>query len=385
MAHDPDVSHEPARVLVVDDDEKIRALHARLVEGMGFEAETAADGIEALAKLPLGVDLLLLDGDMPHVDGFETARRIREMPQYHTLPIVMVTGLDVRAMHRRALEVGISDLIGKPVNGDELRLRVTWLIELKRSRDQLERRAVELERSVEGGERALREALERVTAAERKVHRAHLDTIHRLAVAAEYKDADTAGHIERVGRYSEVLATAVRLAPGQIERIRHAAPMHDVGKIGIPDEVLLKPAKLDEREWALMQKHTTFGAKLLESSDSEFLQVGERIARSHHERWDGGGYPDGLSGAEIPLEARICAIVDYFDALTMARPYRDALSVDFAVEQIREDDGGHFDPTLREAFLDCLPQILDVRERLASGQEGPPSRLQLPETLYELE
>jgi putative two-component system response regulator len=232
---------------------------------------------------------------------------------------------------------------------------------------------------------ALRGALERMTDVERRLYGAHLDTIHRLAVASEFKDADTAGHIERVGRFAEVLAAAIGLAPGEVERIRHAAPMHDVGKIGIPDEVLFKAGSLDEVEWAVMRKHTTFGARLLEGSDSEYLQVGERIARSHHERWDGSGYPEGLSGHDIPLEARVCAVVDYFDAVTMVRPYRDALPVEYAVEKIREDDGVHFDPKLRDAFLGCLPRILEMRERIDSGEERPARSVRLPNTLDELE
>jgi cyclic di-GMP phosphodiesterase len=376
---------EAVRVLIVDDDDKIRSLHARLVQSMGFETETAADGIEAIAKLPLGVDLILMDGDMPHMDGFEAARRIRELTEYAAIPIVMVTGLDVRAMHRRALEVGINDLVAKPVDVDELRLRATWLIELKRSRDKLEERNVALGRSVEAGTRALREALEQMTRAERKVYGAHLDTIHRLAVAAEFKDADTADHIDRVGRFAGVLASAIGLAPGDVERIRHAAPMHDVGKIGIPDEVLLKPGSLDEVEWAMMRKHTTLGAKLLEGSDSEVLQMGERIAQSHHEKWDGSGYPQGLSGSDIPLEARICAIADYFDAVTMARPYRGPLPVEYAVAGIEEDQGVHFDPALREAFLGCLPQIVELRAELAEVGHAGSSRLRLPTSLDELE
>jgi len=375
---------KPGRILIVDDDDRIRALHGRLLGNMGFETETASDGIEALAKLPLGVDLVLMDADMPNMDGFEAAKRIRDLPEYAALPIVMVTGLDIGAMHRRALEAGINDLIGKPVDADELRLRARWLVDLKRTKDRLEQRNTELERSIADRTQALRDALERMTHAERKVYGAHLDTIHRLAVAAEFKDADTAGHIGRVGSFAAVLATATGMAPGEVAKIRHATPMHDVGKIGIPDEVLLKPGPLDELEWAVMRKHATFGAKLLEGSDSEVLQMGERIAHSHHEKWDGSGYPQGLRGTDIPIEARICAIVDYFDAVTMPRPYRGPLPVDYAVDNIREDDASHFDPELRAAFLDCLPQILDVRSETESDPDRSPIKLRLP-SLDELE
>jgi putative two-component system response regulator len=349
------------RVMVVDDDQKVRTLHAKLLTAMGHTVETAADGIEALAKLPLGVDVVLLDGEMPNLDGFEVARRIREHADYATLPIVMVTGLEGPGLHRRALEVGINDFVHKPVNAEELSLRLRWLVELKRAYDALEDRNADLERSMGERTSALRDSLERRAAAERHVYDAHLDTIRRLAVAAEFKDADTAGHIERVGRTAAVLADAIGLSPGAVEAIRHATPMHDVGKLGIPDAVLLKPGSLNETEWAVMRGHASLGARLLAGSASEVIQMGERIARSHHERWDGAGYPEGLRTDRIPLEARICAVVDCFDAVAMPRPYRPAFPIELAVDEIRNDDGKRFDPRLREAFLDCLPLIMEAR------------------------
>jgi putative two-component system response regulator len=352
--------------MVVDDDPKVRKLHAKLVQAMGHTVETAADGIEALAKLPLGIDVVLLDGEMPNMDGFEVAQRIRDAERYSSIPIIMVTGLEGSGIHRRAIEVGINDFVPKPVNGDELRLRLQWLLELKRAYDRLEDRNVELERSVEQRTAALRDSLERRAAAERHVYGAHLDTIRRLAVAAEFKDYDTAGHIERVGVSAEVLAGQIGLSPGEVEAIRHATPMHDVGKLGIPDAVLLKPGSLTEAEWAVMRGHTTLGARLLAGSASDVIRMGERIARSHHERWDGAGYPEGLRGEDIPLEARICAVVDCFDALAMARPYRPAFPVEHAVDEIRMDANQRFDPRLRQAFLDCLPRILDVRSATAA-------------------
>jgi putative two-component system response regulator len=353
--------------MVVDDDAKVLSLHAKLLQSMGCEVEVAADGIEALAKLALGVDLVLLDGEMPNMDGFEVARRIRSSPEYGALPIVMVTGLDGPGLHRRALEVGINDFVAKPVHVDELALRLRWLLELKRTQDRLKDQNAELTRSVEERTQALRESLERRADAERLVYDAHLDTIRRLAVAAELKDANTAGHIERVGMYSGILAREIDFSPGAVETIRHAAPMHDVGKLGIPDHILLKPGGLDESEWVVMRSHAPLGAKLLAGSTSAVIQMGETIARSHHERWDGHGYPDGLRGEDIPLEARICAVVDYFDAVTMARPYRAALPVEYAVDTIRNDGGTRFDPRVRDAFLVCLPKILQGREALAQS------------------
>lgn len=351
----------PKRVLVVDDEEKVRELHARLVRAMGHEAETAADGVEALAKLALGIDLVLLDGQMPNMDGFDVATRIRAMPQGVFLPIIMVTGLDSARDHRRALEVGVNDFMTKPIDHDALTLRMRWLLELKWAHDQLRERGSSLERSVQERTTALRKALDEMTAAKRQIYGAHLDTIRRLTIAAEYKDHDTAEHIERIGLYAQVLAEAVGMSPGERETLRHAAPLHDVGKLGIPDAILLKPAKLDEDEWTIMRTHTTLGAELLEGSESDVISMGQIIARAHHERWDGKGYPDGLAGEAIPLEARICAVVDYFDALTMDRPYRRSVAPGVVLDMMRAESGAHFEPAVLDAFLGCQDEITRIR------------------------
>jgi len=352
----------PPRLLIVDDDERIRSLHARLAESLGFETELAADGVEALAKLALGVDLVLLDGQMPNMDGFEVAERIREMSQHAFLPIVMVTGLAGAHEHKRALEVGVNDFINKPIDRDQLHLRSRWLLELKRAQDHLREERAKLEVTVERRTLALREALAEMTEARRQIQRAHLDTIKRLTVAAEFKDHDTGAHIERIGLYAGVVAEAIGMSPGESDTVRHAAPLHDVGKLGIPDHVLLKPGKLDESEWSIMRRHTTLGADLLSESESDIIRMGQVIARSHHERWDGNGYPDRIAGEEIPLAARICSVVDYFDALTMDRPYRPAVETDVVLGMMREASGAHFDPEVLEAFFRRLPDIRSIRE-----------------------
>jgi putative two-component system response regulator len=352
----------PPRILIVDDDPKVRTLHARLAESLGYQTELASDGVEALAKLALGFDLVLLDGQMPNMDGFEVARGIREMPEQAFLPIVMVTGLAGTMEHRRALEVGVNDFINKPIDRDQLHLRSRWLLELKRTHDHLRAERERLEQTVEKRTRALREALEEMTEARRQIQRAHLDTIRRLTVAAEFKDRDTGLHIERIGLYAKVVAEAMGMSPGEIETVRHAAPLHDVGKLGIPDQVLLKPGKLSDDEWTLMRRHTTLGADLLADSESDVIRMGQVIARSHHERWDGRGYPDGVWGEAIPLAARICSVVDYFDALTMDRPYRRAVEPRVVLDMMREGSGTHFDPHVLRAFLDRTAEIMAIRE-----------------------
>jgi putative two-component system response regulator len=349
------------RVLIVDDDESVRTSHARFVEHLGYDVEQAADGFEALTKLALDVDLVLLDIHMPNMDGFEVASRIRAHPDHALLPIVMVTGMDRETWFPRALEVGANDVISKPINADELRIRTRWLMELKSAQDRLQQKAARLEGSVDRAVTELRSALEGMSEAKRRLYDAHLDTIRRLTLAAEYKDKQTAGHIARVGEASAVLARAAGHSPGWSEMIRHAAPMHDVGKIGIPDEVLLKRGELSDAERTIMRSHTKIGADLLAGSDSEVIQMGATIALLHHEWWDGSGYPQGLAGEAIAVEARICAIVDFYDASTMERPFRTARPKAEVLEQMRSSSGTAFDPGLLDAFFGALPEIEKAR------------------------
>jgi putative two-component system response regulator len=348
------------RILVADDDEMIRELHAEFVRGFGYDVELAADGIEAIAKVGLGVDLVLTDGHMPNMDGFDVARRIRQSKRSDELPIVMVTSLEARQDRLRAYEAGINDFINKPVDHTELRLRLKWLLELKSAQDQLRNHRRNLEDTVERRTTDLRHALEEVTRAQRMVQEGHLDTIRRLTVAAEYKDHDTAGHIERIGRYSQVVGQAMHLSPGLVDLMLHAAPMHDVGKLGIPDNILLKAGPLDVEERRIMNTHTTIGAQILAGSTSPVIQMGERVALAHHEKWNGQGYPNGLAGEEIPIEARICAVVDFFDALAMDRPYRKAVPKDEVVRMILASAGTHFDPSVVEIFVDVRADIEEI-------------------------
>lgn len=358
------------RVLVVDDDDLSRRALQRQVELFGCETELARDGIEALAKLHLDIDLVLLDATMPHMDGFEVAAQIRENPVYLDLPIMMVTGLDTRQDRLRAVAVGINDFIPKPVEASELHLRAGSLLRLKQAHDQIRRHKTELEQAVEKRTLDLRAAMDGVVAAQRQTHEAHLDTIRRLVLAAEYKDRDTGAHIERMGRYSEVLAKGCQLAPRAIEVIRNASPMHDVGKLGIPDAILLKSSQLDPDEWEIMKQHTVIGVKILHGSQSPVLQAGEIIALSHHERWDGTGYPNAIGGREIPVQARICAVADVFDALTSNRHYRDALPNQTVYEMIESQKERHFDPDIVTAFFENLEEIETIQREYGESKNA---------------
>jgi len=355
------------RVLVVDDQEPNRLLLRDMLEALGHEVEVAATGAEALEKLTSAIDLVLLDARMPGMDGFELAARVRSVAAAADLPVVMVTALDSRGARLQAVEAGVNDFISKPVDMTELGLRVGSQLQLKQASDALRRHGEELERKVEERTTELRRALEAAQTAQRLTREAYLDTIERLVLASEYKDRDTAHHIRRVSELSGLLADWNGADASEAELVRRAAPMHDVGKIGIPDTILLKPGALSEEERTIMQGHTTIGARILEGTPSEILQAGSVIALTHHERWDGEGYPRGLRGEEISRWGRICAIADVFDALTADRPYRKAFTVSETRELMEAEHGRHFDPALLDLFLENFAQVVEFRERWTSA------------------
>jgi putative two-component system response regulator len=358
------------RILVVDDVEENRVMLGTLAEALGYHVETAKDGLEALVKLAGGFDLVLLDVMMPGPSGFDVLRRIRHDTKWHDLPVIMVTALDSRADRLEAVAAGANDFISKPVDKTELSVRVESQLGLKEAQDSLKRYHTELERIVENRTAELRQALDEAADAQRRTWAAHLETIHRLVLAAEFKDRHTAGHIQRISHYSAILARGLGLPEAEIEVLRHAAPMHDVGKIGIPDAILLKEGPLTAEERKVMQSHTLIGGRLLAGSQSEVLRAGELIAVTHHEKWDGSGYPHGVSGREIPLWGRICALVDVFDALTSHRSYRRALSNPQALEILREGRGVHFDPELLDVFEGHLEEFYAQQQDFAA--QRPP-------------
>ncbi len=351
---------ERKRILIVDDEPANRDLLEALLTGMGHETESADDGYQALAQLRLGFDLILLDVIMPNMDGFEVARRIRGGTECPDIPICMVTTLSGKEERLRAVEAGANDFIAKPVDKTELKVRTESLLRTKEAQDALKRHQVELEETVARRTESLRRALQDMAEAQRRTQQAQLETIERLALAAELKDEDTALHIKRMSHYCHLFARKLKLSPQECEILLHASPMHDVGKIGIPDAVLLKPGKLDAAEWQIMRTHTEIGARILGGSASELLQAGETVARSHHEKWDGSGYPSGLSGEAIPLWGRIAAVADVFDALTSRRPYKEPFPTEKALQIMREGRSTHFDPSVLDVFFDNLDDVLAI-------------------------
>jgi putative two-component system response regulator len=354
---------ELKRILVVDDEPDIRELAVAMLTSWGYVVEEAADGFEALAKLKLGCDLVVSDLSMPRMDGFEIIRRLREDPEYQDLPIVVITALTSKEQRLRAIEIGANDFITKPIDPTELKIRVASLLRTKEIQDAIKRHKDELEKIVAQRTAALRQALDEIVEAQRQTYAAYLDTIQKLALAAEFKDEGTAGHLRRIALYSESIAQALKLTPKEVEILRHASPMHDVGKIGIPEGILLKAGLLDKEEWEVMQRHTIIGARILQGSSSELLTAGETIALTHHEKWDGTGYPQRLAGEAIPIYGRIVAVADVFDALTTRRPYKKACENEEALAIIRAGSGSHFDPAVVAAFFRNLDNILDLQAR----------------------
>jgi putative two-component system response regulator len=345
------------RILLVDDDRvNLRVLEAFL-KPFGYELILAHDGLEALDLVEqVAPDLILLDVMMPKLDGYEVARRIKQNEHTQMIPIVMVTALSDVDKRVIGFDAGADDFLTKPVDRIELLARVRSLIKVKEYNDHLRNHRERLEREVQERTKDLKIAME-------KIINASLDTIYRLATAADYRDDETGAHIRRMSLYSAAVARAIGLSAMEADNILHAAPMHDVGKIGIPDAVLLKPGKLSHDEWVIMKAHTVIGQNILKESDSEIIRLAEVIALNHHERWDGSGYPGNLKGNDIPLAGRIVAIADVFDALMSERPYKEAYPLEKSLRILQEEKGTHFDPDVVDAFFSVENEIRIIPEK----------------------
>lgn len=329
-------SHPEARILIIDDHDDIVHLLDRLLRGAGYENLAATSDPREGVRLfdEFQPDVVLLDLVMPGLDGFGVMKLLRpRMAPDLEVPIMALTAHDEPDTLHRALGEGASDFITKPFDPVEVLLRVANLLAIRFSKRDLEakvrKRTYELEA-------------------------AQVEVLDRLARAAEYRDDDTGEHTQRVGKVAAAVGGAIGLERARVDLLRRAAPLHDVGKMGVPDSILLKRRKLTRKEFDLIKKHTTIGAAILAGSRFETLQMAEEIARSHHERWDGKGYPDGLGAERIPVAARITSIADVFDALTHERPYKEAWPIPRAVEEIRLQRGQQFDPDVVDAFLELV-------------------------------
>lgn len=335
---------EERRILIVDDEPRNVLLLERLLETVGFTSvHGETDGRRAFQRChELAPDLIILDLHMPGLDGFGVLRQIRtELPAERYLPVLVLTADATEQAKRRALAAGAHDFLTKPFGVTEAILRIRNLLEVRVLYSRLECRNEEL--------------AARVETRTRELEATRLEVLERLCQAVEFRDDVTGRHTRRVGERAAALAAASGLSAPEVDLLRRAAPLHDVGKIAIPDAILRKPGRLTEEELTVMRTHTTIGARILAGGGSELMATAETIARSHHERWDGRGYPGGLSGESIPLVARIVSIVDVHDALTSARQYRSAWSPERARDEISAGAGVHFDPRLVETFMTLWP------------------------------
>ena len=321
------------RTLLLVDDEPSNLHLLRHILQDEYRLLFARDGERALALAGTeSPDLILLDVMMPGMTGYQVCSRLKANPLTHSIPVIFVTALSTVEDEIRGFELGAVDYISKPVSSPIVRARVRTHLSLVRAD-------------------VLRET--------------RLNIVQCLGMAAEYKDNETGLHVIRMSHFSRIIALAAGFSEEDADEILHAAPMHDVGKIGVPDAILQKPGKLDEQEWQVMRQHPEIGAQIIGDHDATLLQMAKRIALSHHEKWDGSGYPKGLVGEAIPIEGRIVAIADVFDALTSVRPYKKAWTVEAAVQLIQEQSGKHFDPALVTCFINSIAAIIEIRNRWA--------------------
>lgn len=331
-------------VLIVDDTPSNLDVLTGIL-GDNYQIKLAINGKLAIkiAQMVPQPDIILLDIMMPDLNGYEVCEILKSQPNTAHIPIIFVTAKIEPSDEVKGLELGAVDYITKPI---------TPAIALQRVKTHL---------ALYDHQRTLYQKVKEQT---KEIAQGKLETIHSLGRAAEFKDNETGMHVMRMSHYCHVLALAAGMTEQDADTLRDAAPMHDVGKIGIPDSVLLKPGKLDKEEWATMQKHVDYGVEILGSyGDSKLMRVAIEVAKYHHEKWNGSGYPSGIAGEDIPLVGRIAAVADVFDALTSERPYKQAWSIEKTLGLLKEESGQHFDPHLVDLFLANLDQILEIKER----------------------
>ncbi|WP_273151205.1 HD domain-containing phosphohydrolase [Methylophaga thiooxydans] len=342
-------------VLIIDDQSTGRTILEKVIQQISDNLQVSAFGnpVEALNWVnEHEPDLIITDYRMPEMDGVEFIRAVRQKPHCENVPIMMITVVSEKEVRYEALDAGATAFLTRPIDQIECRTSCRNLLKMHEQHLIIQDRADWLARQVEV-------ATEQITEREK-------ETILRLARAGEYRDEGTGNHIIRMAKYSRFIAEALGTFSRQdCDDLEYAAPMHDIGKIGIPDGILLKPGKLNDYEWDIMQTHTTIGHAILSDSQSRYMKIGAIIALNHHERFDGKGYPNGLKGEEIPLIARIVAVADVFDALVSSRPYKQAWETKEAIAYIQHNAGSHFDPQCVDAFMQKIELIEQVKQDYA--------------------
>lgn len=339
------------KVLIVDDESTGRTILAKIIQQAEEDINVASfdNPLDALHWLDQNhPDLIITDYRMPDINGIELIRKIRAMPSCQDIPIMMITVVSEKSVRYDALEAGATAFLTRPIDQIECRTSCRNLLKLHEQQSIIQDRADWLARQVE-------------VATQQIVSREH-ETLLRLAKAGEYRDEVTGNHVIRMAKYSREIGEALGLSDKECDEIEYAAPMHDIGKIGIQDKVLLKVGKFEPDEWISMQEHTRIGHAILSNSQSRYIQTGSIIALNHHERFDGSGYPNGLSGKDIPLVARIVAVADVYDALISERPYKHAWSAVDAQDYLHKQAGSQFDPICVEAFFERLDSINNIRQ-----------------------
>lgn len=328
------IGSKPApRILLVDDEPSNLRVLRQVLQAARYRLSFARSGQDALNLVDKeAVDLILLDIMMPEMTGLEVCERLKKNPKTAHIPVIFVTALKDSVDEEKGFELGAVDYIAKPIVPAIVLARVKNHLSLIRADELLN---------------------------------THIDLIDRLGRAAEYKDNETGMHVQRMSRFARVIASAYGFCDESADDLMMAAPMHDIGKIGIPDNILLKPGKLTADEYEVMKTHAQIGAEILSNPSSYLIELAHSVAITHHEKWDGSGYPNGLAGEDIPIEGRIIALVDVFDALTSERPYKRAWSTEEAIAFMKEQSGKHFDPSLIPLLEQELPKILDIQAKFA--------------------
>lgn len=342
-----------ATILIIDDQLTSRKILQQLVSSIekNITVDAYANPVEALEWTAANqVDLILVDYKMPEMNGIEFIKRFRANTSSSHVPVIMVTSIEDRTVRYEALEAGATDFLMKPVDHHECRARCNNLLTQYQQYKIISDRSRWLER--------------RVSEATSEIRLRERETLLRLARAGEYRDEETGNHVIRMAKYSRLIAEQLGFIRNDADIIEMAAPMHDIGKIGIRDDILLKPGKLTPEEFEIMKGHTIIGYDILKNSPSEFLQMGSVIALGHHEKFDGTGYPYGKKGNEIPIEARIVAVADVYDALVSERPYKNAWSIEAALDYMENHSGKHFDPECLEAFKEQLDTVSKIQGML---------------------
>lgn len=361
----PTINAKKSNILIVDDEDRNIRLLEQLCKNLDYNTVSARTGQEAIDKsISEMPDLILMDVMMPGMDGFETTECIKSNEITGHIPVIILTALGDKKNRIKGIAKGANDFLSKPFDVEELCLRIKNNLEIKKYHDFIKDHNTLLESEVTKRTEELNKAYKKLDSSYHVVQKSYIETIQRLNMAAEYKDEDTGSHIRRTSLYTKELASALGMDSDFIETIYYASPMHDIGKVGIPDGILMKNGSLTPEEWIVMKSHTTIGAKILKGSESHLLKMAEEIALSHHERWNGSGYPSGLRGEEIPLSGRITNIVDQYDALRSKRPYKVNLHHDTVFKIITEGDGRtspeDFDPAILEAFKRSVKKFDEI-------------------------